>query len=1308
MTHRFRNLLTAILIPCALGASLATAQTVWDGGGDGVTWGDAANWDPDGVPTDQADVVLSGGVTVELDVAATTRDLTLDVANLSGPGDLAVAGTLHWGAGAIAGDGTLTVTGGINWSGGSTKTIGRLVDLFCDASWEPSEIVFDAQNGGRLVQHPGYTLGLVDGGSAREGNNGLEQSMGNVHRVRPLDTDPFIDDEFLYTMTLDNLTAFLDTGDFTFDVSTRLNGTYEQQGGTSRFNGGSLLGAGATYQLGDGANSIYDEGTHRFEGNVLPIDGGFPNGLRFTGDQTDAVLLGDVQVDVDLRGPVTLDDALLGNVHVTASTEFRTLSSATLEGLSIGDGTSVGLVGFRGGIITIDQMDWYSMNVRLFEGIDLEVGNFLYTSTQTGVFLDDDQDDSEIETVRITNQMDVQQTGTVPPRFFVDMDVPPGASLNLGDDTEIELMKSSTFAGTANLGGGVLDYRSGTHQIQATGQFGGSRGIEVGTDATVVLDGGSFVGVPLSLGGDVTIYETAAAISTLFKEGGRITGTGEFRAQVLFDPPSPVNHVTIDGVKLVLEGASLWNNGNIDLVNGGSICIPGGASLTCSHSATNLQITADADPNTAEVVTVDGTVIIDQSANPPSYWNAEIQISETGEWIIEPNASANIRGPLSNAGLFSVRDGATASFRFVDSTIEEGGILEGNGTVSESLGGNLILNGIVRPGWGNSSIGTLSFVGSYDFGSSALYDAGYEDGEMDRLIVSNAFSLGGGLRVNFRTFPGDAESHTLIQAGSVSNDFGTVTETGQTPTFSTYTKLPSEYSVEVANLPDQNTIGGQVVLDIDLDGIEFEDPVIKDAVIGLYEGTVESNEFVANATTDLDGRFYFSGRFAGSYYLRIESAPGNVEPYDPSGGFLEIVVPPGESNNTNDFSMRPNLPTYMVMNSDDGGPGSLRDALDQINQSEEGGYIGLSTLEERIRLHSRYGSLEKPAIFALRDSRRSGGSQSETFMTLDGSECGDCDGLVLLGGGSVVQGLRIEGFSGYGLVLEGNGNFVLGNEIVGNGSGGVLVRSGNDDFIGSGTLGQPNEISANGGSGVTILDGAGHEVRHNRIYDNSALAVDLGGDGPTENDDRDVDGGANGLQNAPVLIEAAEDGTSVTGFLNSRPLNTYVVEVYGSTACPETGGWLETALGLQLVTTDANGDAVFTIPISPYSGSLTAVATGFDGSSSESSDCLENVVTSTPELGTVGSVLHLALPNPTSGPTTLQLSTPASAQVSVRIHDVGGRQVKELHDGALDSGHHELTWDGRNDRGHPVASGVYFYHVQVDGEDHQGRIVRIH
>src|SRR5262249_16875285 len=68
----------------------------------------------------------------------------------------------------------------------------------------------------------------------------------------------------------------------------------------------------------------------------------------------------------------------------------------------------------------------------------------------------------------------------------------------------------------------------------------------------------------------------------------------------------------------------------------------------------------------------------------------------------------------------------------------------------------------------------------------------------------------------------------------------------------------------------------------------------------------------------------------------------------------------------------------------------------------------------------------------------------------------------------------------------------------------------------------------------------------------------------------------------------------------------------------------------------------------------------------------------------------LARPNPSRAAVTLRFAAPKDEETDVAIYDLAGRRGRLLSRGVLRAGEQQLTWDGRNDRGEPVPSGLYF------------------
>ncbi len=68
-------------------------------------------------------------------------------------------------------------------------------------------------------------------------------------------------------------------------------------------------------------------------------------------------------------------------------------------------------------------------------------------------------------------------------------------------------------------------------------------------------------------------------------------------------------------------------------------------------------------------------------------------------------------------------------------------------------------------------------------------------------------------------------------------------------------------------------------------------------------------------------------------------------------------------------------------------------------------------------------------------------------------------------------------------------------------------------------------------------------------------------------------------------------------------------------------------------------------------------------------------------------------PNPFNPSTTIEYSLARTGPVDIAIFDVNGRKVRTLAGGIERQGTHKAVWNGKNDRGTPVASGVYFYRL---------------
>jgi len=212
---------------------------------------------------------------------------------------------------------------------------------------------------------------------------------------------------------------------------------------------------------------------------------------------------------------------------------------------------------------------------------------------------------------------------------------------------------------------------------------------------------------------------------------------------------------------------------------------------------------------------------------------------------------------------------------------------------------------------------------------------------------------------------------------------------------------------------------------------------------------------------------------------------------------------------------------------------------------------------------------------------------------------------------------------GTGITVRGNfiGTNLNGTGPLGNGLNGVFVDA---DSI-SNTI-DDNLIAFNGRNGICIPNNnnPGLKIRMtaNRIFSNAAIGIDLGLPGVTQNDDRDLDLGANTLQNFPVAnvtstflsnrtIAGVVTPTAITtirGVFNSTPNQTFTLEFFFGRNVDASGHQFVGSIPIALrptvqVTTDSNGNAsfeyTFEIPGGANGGFVNSTATDPTGNTSE-------------------------------------------------------------------------------------------------------------
>jgi hypothetical protein len=234
------------------------------------------------------------------------------------------------------------------------------------------------------------------------------------------------------------------------------------------------------------------------------------------------------------------------------------------------------------------------------------------------------------------------------------------------------------------------------------------------------------------------------------------------------------------------------------------------------------------------------------------------------------------------------------------------------------------------------------------------------------------------------------------------------------------------------------------------------------------------------------------------------------------------------------------------------------------------------------------------------------GNRGAAITIRNPTSVGNVIGGVTPGARNVISASTGTGAGDHGIIITNcTGNVVQGNQIgtdvtgtnsLGNGASGVLLGAALSNVIGGVLPGEGNVIAFNGSAGVQLVSGTNALVG-NSIFANSRLGIDLGATNVTANDVGDPDGGANNLQNFPVISAATNFGGAllVIGTLNSKPNSGYRLEFFSSPVCDSSGyGEGKNFLGAASVTTDPGGNASFEVQmpvVAPADAVVTATAT---------------------------------------------------------------------------------------------------------------------
>ncbi|MGC9362711.1 MAG: carboxypeptidase regulatory-like domain-containing protein, partial [Candidatus Syntrophosphaera sp.] len=167
------------------------------------------------------------------------------------------------------------------------------------------------------------------------------------------------------------------------------------------------------------------------------------------------------------------------------------------------------------------------------------------------------------------------------------------------------------------------------------------------------------------------------------------------------------------------------------------------------------------------------------------------------------------------------------------------------------------------------------------------------------------------------------------------------------------------------------------------------------------------------------------------------------------------------------------------------------------------------------------------------------------------------------------------------------------------------------------------------------------------------------------------------IENAPIMDATITCGDATT---QTNANGAYTMQI-------ETGTYNVTASHPDYVPVTQDSVVVLTGQTTTVNFVLDAVGIGEDEVPSYATSLLGN---------------H---PNPFNPQTTIRFSLETQAQVDMRIYNLKGELIRSLLNEIRQSGYHSIIWDGTDDAGIPVSSGVYYLRMKAGDFTKTGKMI---
>ncbi len=1199
---------------------------------------------------DPVATLTGGGLTIDPGALLT---MTGSGSILQGDAPFSINGTFDWGRGTILGLGSLLNDGHMIISGSSAKILdGQLISNRGTLTWtDAGEIrmsngakIFNKGNAVFDIQGDAQLGFLTPGGGSLENAGTLIKSNG------------------------------LTTDQTNIDVPWLNTGTVQVLSGRLQVQNASEINAG-TLEFSDGTSLIIKDGTHNFASGV---------NLASTG-----------LIEIK-NGITTFSGALTGNPEMKIiSGEFIFNSSNTLGQLTQTKGTLVA----NGNVTVLNTFNWVRGAITGSGGVTV---NGLLALTGGN---------SDIKTLdggTLINTHTANWSGTGDIRMANDAILfnPAGAIFNIFADANIDQLFAAENSGIIrnqgiinktdnlsainieisienfnriNIESGILKLlnnsfsQNGLFTIADGAEFAITDGIHEWTN--VVLTGAGFAdfnNLDLRVEGQSGLLIDAPTTLTLRGSGTVLHGNG------------PVN---IDGV-MNWERGLITGNGAFNINN--TLNISGSNNRVQSGRLFNNKGTINWSMTSGKWQVKNGAEIVNQENS-----RFNIQSGQTMEFL-DPNG-----GKITNFGVITKTANSEPSVLQVD--IDNFGTLEFFDTLTVSrtltnqpfatIRGSSVLdislatftnNGIIEPG---ASPGILELIGGYPASTSATVNielGGTAIGSEHDLLDVGGFMVLDGSTLNLSLIngytPAPTDTLEILRYGFRSGQFSAITGIDTSAfeiTYSPSSMLLTNFSFP-ANTPpiaqnDDKSTDEDTPLIIDVlqnDSDPDNNPLSITEYSQPHNGTV-------SRTSDDKLRYTATANFFGADTFEYAIADG-------FGGSAQASVAISV-NSVNDLPVIfPKLPNVAIkidstfsLNLDnfvtdaDHADSQLTWQASVLSANNKSSMIDTSDLQIVI------DPITHVAIFSA--SADSFGVFTVKFSVGDPENGADSDTLSV----SVQTHTPV--------LLASLQDVVFAED-----SGPItLVADLQTMFID--LDGDPLTFSASGDAGITPrIEGSSFILDTEPNFAGSGLVTVIATD-PSGAATSDI------FRATFTQVQDPPDLTNFPGFIRFWRDSTVVLDVWDLVDDPESPDSLvnfdfsasnaallrnyNPSTGILQLSTDGS-----------FFGNVTMTVTASDTGGLTSN---KNVTVRITEINSIEALpdgqmpsqfaLSQNFPNPFNPETRIRFQIPNAAKVTLIVYNLLGQKVRTLADRQMQQGIYDAVWDGRDDRGNPLTSGVYFY-----------------